>query len=299
MAQQSNTSRGFFRRLASVVSTGVVIGVCAAVLIGAVVGTRWLERRAESVGAPSQQLGEIRFIWPVAAGAKQTWLHGAFQQELSEVAHHHLDTARAAFSADPLRRVSDALAESGWFDGPPRVTRQWGGGIVIDGSWRTPAAVVRCNDKDLVVSWDGRLMPPVYEPGATTMPLISGLALPPPQRTDGTRDYANAWPGEDIAASLELLGELLRHPWAQHVAGVDASEFSRHARLVIVTDKQTRVVWGGRAAKPLVGEVPTVAKLAHLEDNVRTTGRLDGGFPMIYVNQEKRLVARPDDPTPP
>lgn len=308
-----SASPGFWSRALSIAVTGTLLCLFGAVVVGGIIGSRWLEHRAESLQGSEPQLGEIRFVWPVLPGAsssttpapssstpsrdasRDTWLHPAFQAELLDLAQHNLDIARSTFSQDPLRRVGESLAKSGWFDGPPRITRQWGGGIVIDGSWRTPAAVVRHGEKDLVVSWDGRLMPPVYEPGATNLRVITGTALPPPGNPDGTPDYVEAWPGEDIAASLELLSELMQRSWAGQVSGIDVSEYSKHGRLIIATSAHTRVVWGGRFGKPAIGEVASNAKLAHLEDNVRTTGRLDGGFPMIYVNQERRLVARPQD----
>jgi hypothetical protein len=68
------------------------------------------------------------------------------------------------------------------------------------------------------------------------------------------------------------------------VAGIDASEYSTNGKLVIVTPEQTRVVWGGRPSKPLIGEVSTAQKLAHIAQIMQNYKRIDAGYPLIYVN---------------
>ncbi len=51
--------------------------------------------------------------------------------------------------------------------------------------------------------------------------------------------------------------------------------------------RRTRVVWGGRVTKPLLGEVSSAQKLAHMGELFEKHRRIDAGFPMIYVNSTK------------
>jgi hypothetical protein len=109
-------------------------------------------------------------------------------------------------------------------------------------------------------------------------------AVGPPAFGDVTPDYGTAWAGEDIVASIELIELMQDKPWFHQVAGVDVSEYSARGRLTLVTPDGTRVVWGGRPTKPLIGEVSTAQKLAHLSQIMHDYKRIDAGYPLIYVN---------------
>jgi hypothetical protein len=116
------------------------------------------------------------------------------------------------------------------------------------------------------------------------MRVIIGPAVPPPTNQDGSRDFASAWPGEDIAASLELLQLMSDKPWYRQVAGIDASEYSSKGQLLLVTADKTRVVWGGRPSKPAIGEVSTAQKLAYIQQLLHDFKRIDAGHDLVYIN---------------
>jgi len=272
------------------VSTFCTLILFGGLLMGAVVGMRPLEARAGAIKSLSPV--SIRILWPAvhnpAPGAPvQTWLPRPDQEELTERAHMALAEATVGLTAEPLARIGESLAASGWFDGFPVVRRGDGSTIVVDGKWRIPGAVVRSGGRDYLVSWDAKPMPPVYQPEQSNMRVIIEPAMGPPRTKDGSRDFDTAWPGEDIAASLELLEVIATKPWSKQVAGVDASEYSSDGRLVLVTTSKTRVVWGGRPSKPAVGEVSTPQKLAHIAQLVHEFGRVDAGYALIYVNSDK------------
>ena len=282
MAKKSNSSAN--------PSTFVTYSCAAAITLmggglvaGLLLGTDALEHRAAVAldrGEP-----EVTIVWPVAAGGEGTWMPRASTEQLMAVAKEAAGSSLDALGAEQVQRIATAMAESGWFVGTPRVARRAGGEIVVDGTWRIPAANVRHQGSEYLISWDGSPMPPGVQAGKW----IFDPALGPPRDGGGERDYVQPWAGEDVAASLELLGRLASEPWASQVRGVDASEYASKGTLVIVTDRETRVVWGGRPSKPSMGEVSTAQKMAHLRQLVKDTKRIDATYPLIYVNQERLL----------
>jgi hypothetical protein len=269
------------------------------------VGLRPLEARAAKV--VSHTPVRIDIAWPVMArpaakakaGAKptpeaapQTWLPRQQQEELlalAQEAYHGTGaaapTGREGFSRSPLERIGQALAASGWFEGTPMVRRTSDSTISVEGAWRIPAALVRHDGKDYLISWDAKPMPLVYDAGAAkSMRVILDPALGPPMNQDGSRDFATSWQGEDIAASLELLQLMVDKPWYRQVSGIEASQYSAKGQLTLVTPEKTRVVWGGRPSKPAIGEVSTAQKLAYLSQLLHDCKRIDAGHDLIYIN---------------
>jgi hypothetical protein len=266
---------------------------CVIVLIGGLftavaLGLRPLEQRAATT--VSLQGSDLEIAWPMNAitpdGKPSTWLPRANQEQIEQLVVDALgDTRQEVFSAEPLERVSDALKASGWFDGVPSVTRERGGKVVINGKWRVPGVFVRHKGDEYLVSWDGKRLPPVRKAGLErNFRVIMDPAVGPPAYADGSADFGTAWPGEDMVASIELIELMQDKPWYHQVAGVDVSEYSSKGRLTLVTPEHTRVVWGGRPTKPLIGEVSTAQKLAHLSQIMHDYRRIDAGYPLIYVN---------------
>jgi hypothetical protein len=277
--------RSFLAHLASF----VVVALLAVVIVGIAIGVRPLEESAaRTTGAHAPT---IEIVWPARADGG-TWLPVQFQEELRAKATAALGPTPEAFSSAPLRRIAEAMERSGWFEGAPTVERTDAARIVVRGAWRIPAAVVRTGGKDYLVSWRGMRMPPVYELGQSGLPVIESPTLPPPTRSDATPEYAVAWPGEDIAASLELLREISDKRWAAQVRGVDASRFAAESTLTILTTFGTRVEWGGRFSKPRLGEPPTSEKLDRLAFLFRDRGRIDAGFPVVELWQRHLLFDR-------
>ncbi|MBI1189917.1 MAG: hypothetical protein GC200_04455 [Tepidisphaera sp.] len=266
--------------------TVLVLGL--ALLVGAIIGMRPLEARAAALHGRGPVRIEIH--WPLMAdqpSGGQTWLPKAQQEQLESIALGAAGASPDPYSASPLARVSSALFDTGWFSALPTVTRDRRGGIVVDGTFRVPAAVVRKDGKDSMIAWDGKLMPAVYEPGESRLPAIIEPSLGPPATKGGERDYQTPWAGEDLAASIELLDLVMRQPWRDQVLGIDASAYSRDSTLAIITRANTRIVWGGRPSKPRVGEVTTRQKLAYLAQLQHDAKRIDGGYPLIYVNSSR------------
>ncbi len=273
-------------------TTFVIVALFAVLLVAGAFGLRPLKQRSAVHIPPVPP--KISFAWPrsvTASGERsaQTWLPIANQEELISLAIGELGEEPDPFSAEPLDRIGTTLEATGWFASRPTVLRASGASIVVRGEWRIPAAVVRSGNRDYLVAWDGRLMPPIYRPGEASLRAILSPACPPPARAGGARDFDTAWPGEDIAASLELLALISNKQWAKQIASVDASDYSEHSSLSLVTTEGTRIVWGGRPAKPRLGDVSTRQKLANIGELVRQFGRADAGYAKVDVSRDKLL----------
>lgn len=283
-----DTGKFSWKQFATYVSTVSILVLFVGLLVALALGARPLEARATTIlnTGPTQ----VRFAWPpIAGGGAQgaTWLPVADQESLITLANNTLGTKPDPLSSSSLESLVSALTNSGWFVGAPTATRGRGNVITITGYWRIPAAVVRQSGKDYLVSWDALPMPAVYTSGESNMRFIEDPGVAVPRTAGGTVDYTNPWPGEGLSASLELLELVVRQPWAGQVAGIDASQFSASGQLALVTTDRNKVVWGGRPSKTLLGEVSTNAKLKHISQMMQDFGRVDAGYPLIYVNSDK------------
>lgn len=279
MARSPDTSKSHLAK--TYLSAATIVVIIAAIGAGFAFGLRPLESRAADFldKGPLQ----VRIVWPVARGGSGTWLPKPTQEILSTLAHDAAGPTTDLLTADQLSRIAAAMTQSGWFSGTPTISRQAHGLVTVDGAWRIPAANVSHKGQNSLISWDGKPMPPGVETTWTILNPVHG----PPRDSVGDRHYTQAWSGEDVAASLELLAKVISEPWASQVKAIDASGYSDGGGLVIVTDKDTRVVWGGRPSKPRMGEIPTAHKIDHLRQLVKDFKRIDANYPLIYVNQER------------
>lgn len=280
-----------FRTSLGATMTVLLIGGIGA---GAMFGMKPLENAAIKI--QGSRPTTVRIAWPPAGGAGETvtevsdgaaptWLAEQFQQELLARAHNALfsQSTRDTFSDDTLKAVGDSMATSGWFDSPPTVVRRPTGVIQVSGKWRIPACVVRIGAKDVLVSWDAKLMPPQYAPGQSGLTVIQGLTAVAPRSASGELNYLAKWPDEDLPAALELLALLVKQPWYGQVAAIDVAGYHKTRSLQIVTKKSGRIAWGGRPSDPKPGETTTAGKIATLDRLNAATRSIDANRPAIEV----------------
>lgn len=274
----------FLSALASFSLFALLLGL----VVGVGLGLKPLERKASQLTAKVPTSIDIR--WPTVPGQPTvTWIPQAERTSLEQLAMAAVGNDNDRFSVGALERVGLAMTGSGWFQDspPPRITRGTGGRVVVQGAWRVPAAVVRRDGIEQLISWEGLPMPYSKPAGESKFPVIDSPAQKAPKASSGDVDYSTAWAGDDIASSLELLQVLLRQNWANQVAGIDVSNFGTDHVLVISTTFGTKIVWGGRVSKPALGEVSSAQKLAHMTQLFMEHKRIDAGYPMIYVNNSK------------
>lgn len=258
--------------------TGAAMGLVAATVVA--VGT--LESRAAALRATVRP--EIEIDWPTRlnreTGEQEHLLAEAFRHSIEELAKRAVGNQAEPFSQAPLARLGRALDRSGWFDGQPVVTRGDDGLIRVRGTWRVHAAVVRYRDDDYLVTGDGRMMPVIYGPAERVHRerFIANPRFDPPRTSTGALDYARPWEGEDVKAGLALLAKLRAEPFWGQIAGVDVGTFPRDRLMTVVTDRGSRIGWGGPVGEFSPGQEPEATRLALLRRFFRDVGHIDGNM---------------------
>lgn len=300
---------GLLGRIASLGSADAstwmrLLSIAGMFVIGGTLGLGALFLLGKVEGATAVRLAKsppmLVIHWPVLASdqpeAEQTtWMPGTLRSELESLALGRIVTDDP-LSGESLARIGAALGATGWFEGPAVVRRAYRNNrsvIDVSGTWRVPVAVVRYDDLDYLVSKDGRLLPARYSPGASGMPVVIGVSHPPPaNRETGALAFGEPWTGKAVGEALDLLRLMSMMPFAAQVAGVDVARFEQTAQLEIVTDRQTRILWGGGPQRPLPGEVRTEGKIALLLDIARRYGRIDAGQPRIEIFSDRVVIDR-------
>jgi hypothetical protein len=262
----------------------MVLALCA--LGGAGYGAAAVHARAADLLAREQVAIDV--VWPRTPGASETWLGEGLREQIR--ARVGAQLAGQPIGAAALSRVGESLAASGWFDGRPRVERTADNTVRVRGAWRQPACAVRAGERDYAIDWLGRPFPVDYPAGASGLRVISGVAEGPRLGSAGELDVLNPWPGDDVVAALGLLAPLLREDFASQVAGIDVSAYFTQGQLAIVTDKGSRVVWGGRYGEFIPGEASSPDKLARLRSlasNMQFGNRIDMGQTCLEIFDER------------
>ena len=292
------------RRVAPPLGVGLAVLLACA---GAVYAVAALETRlADRLGTAP----EVIFQWPALASPEpdspSTWLPEEFQRELLERAQIAMGENPDQFSAEPLDRVSTALAATGWFVDAPVVRRINGNRIEIDAAWRDWVAVVRVNERDFLISRDGRPMPPAegYGLGAVQgLIAITGASMRPQGFATGATDFSSPWPGDDVAAALRLVQVLRSEGFADQIVAVDLSDYARTDSLTLVTtpDPSTgldaRIDFGappgpdGRSTYT-PGERSLQSKLEQLREFDRVDGHIAAGTAGYDLRPEALVYER-------
>ncbi len=268
----------------------------AAVLAAAfVVVKRYVERDVVFPTAPPTVMLVNRPVWMsdllatrIARAAEPVGAHSAFD-------HRMLVDAVDALRRNPW--VKDVRQVRRAFDRAPGDT------LEVDCAWRAPVALIKWGDYYWLVDGDGVKLPEQFpaqqvpnvvigQDQRINIRIIEGVACPPVEA--GQR-----WPGEDLAAGLDLVKLLYGKPYAEEIGKVDVSNFAgrkdaREAQLALVTKYGTRVKWGRPVnAKDFFVEVPPLRKLEYIEQVKRQFGRCDGGRPWIDIRFDKITYPSP------
>ncbi len=292
----------------------VLLGlVTLGLLGGAGYGVWSVDAKARSVLGTKLQRVEI--IWPMRtsrgdhAHVLSSLVRDELQSQVEAIVNHEADP----FSSQTLAMAGEWLTMSGWFDGVPMVARVDSETIRIEGAWRRPVALVRHGHgddaRDYLIDEQLRLLPKVYAVGERTESgsgggsvgdggggrYLTGATYNPAGNAPWQLDFTTPWPDQSLAAGLELLNLLMRQPFAGQVAGVDVRDYFVEHRLEIITDRGTRVVWGGPVGEFIPGEADTQQKLTHLLQffNDPTFGRrIDAGLERLEVFDRQVVIDR-------
>jgi hypothetical protein len=251
-----------------------------------------------------------RFALPAAAprvvlANRPAWMSQALaEQIIGTVRPVGLHTV---FDRQLLKETAEAMAVNPWIKEVRQVRRAYvhgpGDTLEVDCVYRTPTALVQWDNTYWLVDGDGCKLPAEYPQrempramfdaqGKLMLRVIQGVTRPP-VRT------GKLWPGDDLAAGLELVKLLSGQSFAEDIPTVDVSNFggrrdSLAAQIVLVTRFGTQIRWGRPpSAKDYFVEVPTSQKLQSLADIFNEMHRVDGGQPWIDLRFDRVTYPSP------
>jgi hypothetical protein len=259
--------------IAMLLSVGAIVG------IGASFGP--MQARASHLNSSPPK---VNFTWPPLAGFStadvkgvsepMTWVNAEIRGNLEK-------TVLGVLSSDPFDRnglesAREALSRTGWFKDDLRLVREGSGVVRVNGTWRIPAAAVRSDKQDILVTSIGDVLPVRYPVDASGYKVVMGVAGTPPEP-------GNLWLGGEVQAGLRLLDYLATLPCGEQIAGVDVSDYGAHRTLVVVTELGNKIIWGGPLDEFNPGQAAPAAKLARLNEIYRQHGRVDAGRSILDV----------------
>ncbi|MBL9118621.1 MAG: hypothetical protein JNL80_01755 [Phycisphaerae bacterium] len=201
-----------------------------------------------------------------------TWMPAATLNELAQASHQAMASA-SPLEVGALQRVHQQLITSGWFTRIEQVRRRSETEIAVTAEFRVPFALVRSGDEDHLIDASGRRLPVRYSGSdeRPRLPLVLGVAMPKPA------EPGDLWLGTDLRAAINLVDLLRDRVWFANgqVRAVDTTRFAAEGIVELVTDRDTRIVWGGDPADRSLSEMPADRKLACLDALYRASKRVD------------------------
>jgi len=215
----------------------------------------------------------------------------------------------SAFDRQLLQDTAMILRTNPWIKQVKQVRRAYGqrpgDTLEIDCEYRAPIALVHWKDYYWLVDGQAVKLPEQYTaqqlPGIVVGPnrrlnirVIEGVSHPPVES-------GQVWPGEDLAAGLDLVKLLYGQVYADEIVKVDVSNFGgrldpKEAQITLVTRYDTQIRWGRPInARDFFVEVSTPQKLAYLRDVWTQFHRVDGGMPWIDIRFD-RIIYPADAP---
>jgi hypothetical protein len=228
------------------------------------------------------------------------------------LAEQIVDSARpvgihSVFDRPLLVETAKALSANPWIKEVRQVRRTFvqgpGDTLQVDCVYRVPTALVQWQGYYWLVDGDGYRLPERYTSrelagamigpdGKLMLRIINGITRAPVLS-------GKPWPGDDLAAGLELVKLLANKPYAEDIPVVDVSNFggrrdSQAAQLVLMTRYNTAIRWGRPpSAKDYFVEVPASQKLQDLSDIFQQMHRVDGGQPWIDIRFDQVTYPSP------
>lgn len=223
---------------------------------------------------------EIEIVWPDETSG---WAMPAVERARLLMLCEEANDPSAAMERYPLARIAGVMDETNWFRSAPLVRRVGERGIIIEGDWRVPAAVLRAGGRDRLISWDGAMLPLEYGAGESPIRYIRGIS---------ESDAPDARAAE-LQRGLRLLELLSGDPavFAQ-VSGID---LGLGGTVEILSDRGSTIVWGGAPGRARPGEQPIEVRVDRLRHLVERFGRIDANASVVEIHGPQVLADRPAD----
>ncbi len=198
------------------------------------------------------------------------WAGDSLLQHLAETAMHAIGKETSPHDRATLARVRTALDETGWFAQVDQVQRSSDGAIVVTGQFLAPTTIIEDRYGEAIVDAQGRLLPAQcqLDPAAHVIRLIH----PRQHRPVRAR---RAWESQDVHAGLAVLHQIASKDWAVQIKAIDLSQWNRNGRLILTTDRDSRIIWGSAPGEETPLEAMADRKLIRLDHLFRSSGRVD------------------------
>ena len=262
------------------IGTALIV-LTGAVFVGGAMGVGELDRAAAQSIVPGTP--EVQINWAVLSDGT-VWMP-MHEQERISLAIGRAVKGGLALSSEPLREAVLELQKSGWVDGVPQAHWTSDGTIVLDASWRVPAAVVRVGNRDVLIDWDRHVLPLDYAIGQSNQRYFVNTDAPLPR-------VGEQWGGADLQDGIELLRELRKNGLLDQVDGFDLGSGAESGNITIISNRGSRIVWGGGPGRERPAEKSAKVKFEVLRVIYERTGLLDGGTNFIDIRGGNIMVEK-------
>ncbi len=217
---------------------------------------------------------------------------------------------RSAFDRQLLVDARRSLEANPWVIRVNQVRRAYthkpGDTLEIDCEYRTPVALVHWGTYYWLIDREGFKLPEQF-PAANVpreimgsddrvnLRVIEGVRRAPPE-------VSHKWPGEDLAAGLEMIGVLFNRPYTEDIIKISVTNFGgridpREPQIVLTTRFNTNIYWGRLPSdKDAFIEVRPEQKLEYLKTAFERSGRADMKQPWLDLRFDGMRVGSVPDP---
>lgn len=213
------------------------------------------------------------------------WMSEGLEMELRSLVAESLD--ENPLHGDSLQLAERRLGESAWVSSIDRVQRLPDGNVDVVASFREPIAVVEGQQGYHLVDIQGVRLPGIYlkhQVDQLRMPLITGAMSYP-------RKVGDVWPGEEVAAGLNLIELLSAQPYRDQIVAYDVSGRDALGRVRLMLRTQTGLVrWGLPPGQEQAIEPPAPEKLVRLARLYQERGAIDAGGKVVDLYRAEIYV---------
>ena len=268
------------RRRRIAIGAATILGAIGFV-VGGLAGVGALDRRAAGEILPGDP--EVSIAWPAGADGA-VWLPTSEQRRLDAIARDAVNGGRA-LRASTLEEASRALHATGWFHGFPEARWDADGTIHVEGRWRVPAAAVLEDGREILIDWDGRVLPISYREGRSNQFVIQNAALPSP-------GVGALWDEPEIMDALRLRELLATARSARPGRGGRSGHGARPRRAPSAHQRRRAHHLGRRPRTRAHRRDAHRVKLERLRELQRTTGRIDASVRIVDIRGQHILMQR-------
>ncbi|HTL27944.1 MAG TPA: hypothetical protein VL282_01935 [Tepidisphaeraceae bacterium] len=210
----------------------------------------------------------------------------------------------SAFDAQMLADRVAILKANPWIKEVKQVRRVYGNApgdtIEIDCDYRAPIALIHWGEYFWLIDGDGVRLPEQFtvqhiksivygQDKKLNIRIIEGVSKPPVEA-------GHKWPGEDLAAAIDMVKLLYGQPYAEEIVKIDVGNFEgrndmKDPQIALVTKYNTTIRWGEPLNLKFFVEAPPAVKLERLQEIYKQYGQVDAKQPWIDIRGE--VVTKP------